>query len=104
MRALSQYSSLRAISTYWPGTTRTILNGPVPIGFLANSAQFLPVFSHWVGLTMKTRISTQGRKLNGYLVVIRMVESSTFSNVSTIETEAFTIGADWASYCGDFSS
>src|ERR1700727_927212 len=98
MRALSQYSSLRAISTYWPGTTRTILNGPVPIGFLANSAQFLPVASHWVGLTQKIRISNHGRKLNGYFVVMTIVESSAFSKVSIIETEALTIGADVASY------
>src|SRR3954453_6848128 len=104
MRSLSQYSSLRAISTYWPGTTRMILKGPVPIGFLANSAQFLPVTSHWVGLTMRTRVNSHGRKLNGNFVVMAMVVSFTFSNESTIETAAFMIGAAVASYCGDLSS
>src|SRR3954470_8205951 len=101
MRALSQYSSLRVISAYWPSTTLVILNGPVPDGSLANAAQFLPTFSHWVGLVISRRVSRYGRKLNGYFVVMTMVLSSTFSNASTIDTVARTIGAAGASYCGD---
>src|SRR5580692_8721155 len=56
-RALSQYSSLRDISAYWPSTTLVILNGPVPDGCLENSAQVLPTFSHCVGLAISTRVS-----------------------------------------------
>ena len=95
---------MRDISAYWPGTTLVILNGPVPAGCFANSAQLLPTFSHCVGLTIRTRVSSHGRKLNGYLVVMTMVLSSAFSKLSTIDTAAFTIGAAGASYCGDLSS
>ena len=55
MRVLSQYASLRDISAYCPSTTLVILNGPVPEGCLANSAQDLPTFSHCVGLTISSR-------------------------------------------------
>src|SRR5215470_2951740 len=88
MRALSQYSSLRDISAYCPSTTLVILNGPVPDGCFANSAQVLPTFSHCVGLTISTRVSRYGRKLKGYFVVRTMVLSSAFSNPSTIDTVA----------------
>src|ERR1700733_9306128 len=104
MRALSQYASLRDISAYCPSTTLVILNGPVPEGCCANAAQLLPTFSHCVGLTIRMRVSRYGRKLNGYLVVRTMVLSSAFSNLSTIDTVALTIGAAGASYCGALSS
>src|SRR5580692_1602044 len=81
-RALSQYSSLRDISAYWPSTTLVILNGPVPEGFFANSDHDLPTASHCVGLATSSRVSRYGKKLNGYFVVRTTVLSSAFSKVS----------------------
>ena len=79
-----------------------ILNGPVPEGFLANSAQLLPTASHCVGLTITMRVISQG--LNGYLVCDddRLIVGLLIE--ATIETAALTIGDAVASYCGDLSS